>query len=395
MVSEGKGMSETKKSAVLTPPLSIDLSDADYTAPNLIQRVFSLFKNVRPGSDLNKFQLPPLFNLPKSSLQCFGESLYCIGGTDDILSRCNDGKSSIDRFTAVVAWSISTTRPVLFGLAPFNPILGETHHVSNGTLNVLLEQVSHHPPVTALHATDEKRKLEMIWSQQTIPKFYGTSVEAVVQGKRELKLLSHGESYVMNTPKLLIRFIPVPRTDWTGNVTIRCEESGLQAELCYTGKSFLGFGGNNRSVKGRIVDTSTSKTIYEVDGHWDRVVTIKDVMDKHKTKTVIYNGKEALSKLKTPEVKDEQGLWTSESAVVWSEVIQGILNKDWAKAREAKQEIEEKERALAKERKSKGESWVPKYFNLSKSNYSKEEVYECSPKQKWVPPAPIVCNPFL
>ncbi|RZC56990.1 hypothetical protein C5167_015840, partial [Papaver somniferum] len=266
-VTEDKGMSQTKKSAALTPPLSIDTSEADYTAPNLIQRVFSLFKN-----------LSPLFNLPKSSSQCFGESLYCIGGSDDILNRCNEGKSSIDRFTAVVAWSISTTRPVIFGLAPFNPIVRETHHVSNGTLNVLLEQVSHHPPVTALHATDEKRKLEMIWSQQTIPKFYGTLVEAVVQGKRELNLLNHGENYVMNTPKLLIRFIPVPRTDWTGNTTIRCEESALLAELCFTGKSFLGFGGNNRSVKGRIIDTSTSKTIYEVDGHWDRVVTIKDVI---------------------------------------------------------------------------------------------------------------------
>ncbi|KAI3934802.1 hypothetical protein MKW98_026210 [Papaver atlanticum] len=319
-----------------------------------MRRVFSLFKNVRPGSDLTRFQ-----------------------------------------FIAVVAWSISTTRPVIFGLAPFNPILGATHHVSNGTLNVLLEQVSHHPQVTALHATDEKRKLEMIWSQQIIPKFYGTSVEVVVHGKREMKLINHGENYVMNTPKLLIGFIPVPRTDWTGNVTIQCEESGLLAELCFTRKSFLGFGGSNRSVKGRIVDTSTKKTIYEVDGHWDSVVTIQDVMDKHETKAVIYNGKEALSKLKTPEVKDEKGLWTSESAVVWSEVSQSILKKDWAKAGEAKQEIREKERELVKERKSKGEDWVPKYFNISKANYSKEEVYECLPKQKLVPPAPIVCNTFL
>ncbi|KAI3847069.1 hypothetical protein MKW92_041576 [Papaver armeniacum] len=393
MVTEQKVKSETKKSAVLTPPLSIDLSEDDYSAQNLMQRVFSLFKNVRPGSDLTRFQLPPHFNLPKSSLQCFGESLYCTGGSDDLLSRCNDGKSPIERFIAVIAWSISTTRPVIFGLAPFNPILGETHHVSSGTLNVLLEQVSHHPPVTALHATDEKRKLETIWSQQTLPKFYGTSVEAVVHGKRELKLINHGENYVMNTPKLLIGLIPVPRTDWTGNVTIHCEESGLLAELCFTGKSFLGFGGSNRSVKGKIVGTSTSKTIYEVDGHWDSVVTIQDVTDK--TKTVIYNGKETLSKLKTPEVKDEKGLWTSESAVVWSEVSQSILNKDWAKAGEAKQEIREKQRELVKERKSKGEDWVPKYFNLSKANYSEEEVYECLPKLKLVPPAPIVCNTFL
>jgi len=84
-------------------------------------------------------QLPPLFNLPKSQLQCYGESVYCTGS--DLLSKCNNGDSPIERFISVVAWSISTTRPVTFGVAPYNPVLGETHHVSKGNLNVLLEQV--------------------------------------------------------------------------------------------------------------------------------------------------------------------------------------------------------------------------------------------------------------
>ena len=86
-----------------------------------------------------KVQLPPLFNIPKSHLQCFGESVYCVAS--DIMSRCNSGESPLDRFIAVVTWSISTVRPVIFGVAPYNPILGETHHVSRGNLNVLLEQV--------------------------------------------------------------------------------------------------------------------------------------------------------------------------------------------------------------------------------------------------------------
>ncbi|PNX56971.1 oxysterol-binding protein-related protein 4B-like, partial [Trifolium pratense] len=59
----------------------------------------------------------------------------------------------------------------MFGLAPYNPILGETHHVSKGNLNVLLEQVSHHPAVSALHATDEKENIEIIWCQYPFAKF--------------------------------------------------------------------------------------------------------------------------------------------------------------------------------------------------------------------------------
>lgn len=86
------------------------------------------------------FQLPATFNLPKSQLQLYGEIVYCDG--DDYLSRCGKGKDSLERFTAVVAWSISTTRPPIFGFAPYNPVLGETHHVSRGSLHVLLEQAT-------------------------------------------------------------------------------------------------------------------------------------------------------------------------------------------------------------------------------------------------------------
>ncbi|KAG0481887.1 hypothetical protein HPP92_009971 [Vanilla planifolia] len=145
---------ETTKEATLTPPFSLENGLlAEHRPPNLLHRIFSLFSNVRPGADLTNFELPPLFNMPKSQLQCYGETVYCIG--EDLLTRCARGKSSLERFIAVVAWNISTTRPVIFGWAPFNPVLGETHHVSRGNLNVLLEQVSHHPPVSALHATDE------------------------------------------------------------------------------------------------------------------------------------------------------------------------------------------------------------------------------------------------
>ncbi|RZS23780.1 hypothetical protein BHM03_00056813, partial [Ensete ventricosum] len=131
--------------------------------------------------------LPPLFNMPKSQLQCYGEAVYCIG--EDYLNKCAKGKSSLERFASVVAWSISTTRPALFGQAPFNPILGETHHVSRGSLNVLLEQVmtltlhalfssfvSHHPPVSALHATDAKDNVELIWCHKPVPRFHGMSL---------------------------------------------------------------------------------------------------------------------------------------------------------------------------------------------------------------------------
>ena len=80
-------------------------------------------------------------------------------------------------------------------------------------------------------------------------------------------------------------------------------------------------------------------------------------------------------------------MWASESSVVWAEVSQNILSKCWNKAREAKTAVEEKERELVRERKTKGETWVPKHFTVS---HSKESGWNCFPNQKLVPPAPIV-----
>ncbi|XP_057980816.1 oxysterol-binding protein-related protein 4C-like [Malania oleifera] len=372
-----------KSVVVLTPPLSLDEESAGhYRVPNLLQRILSLFSNVRPGSELTRFQLPPLFNIPKSQLQCYGESVYSVG--DDILTRCFNGNSSLERFASVVAWSISALRPLIFGVAPYNPILGETHHVSRGSLNVLLEQVSHHPPVTALHATDEENNVEIICCQHPVSKFHGASIETEVIGKRQLKLLNLGENYVMNSPKLLVRLLPVPCVDWVGTVRIRCEETSLQAELCYRG-SFLGRRGNQRSVKGKIFESSSSNTIFEIDGHWDRIVTMKRVSDGELK--VLHNAKEVISGLKTPTVKDPEGVWPSESVVVWGEVNRGILSKDWEKAREAKKAIEERERKLLRERESNGETWAPKHFTVS---HIEKGGWDCSPIQNSVPPAPIV-----
>lgn len=63
------------------------------------------------------------------------------------------------------------------------------------------------------------------------------------------------------------------------------------------------------------------------------------------------------------------------------------MNKDWEKAREEKQVVEERERELVRERESKDENWIPKHFVVS---YNKEVGWNCSPIQKCVSAAPII-----
>ncbi|TVU05054.1 hypothetical protein EJB05_48202, partial [Eragrostis curvula] len=414
--------SEATCTAVLTPPLSLEGGLAAELRPaNLVQRVLSLFGNVRPGSDLSHLQLPATFNLPKSQLQLYGEAVYCAG--EDLLSRCARGKDSLERLASVVAWSISTTRPPIFGFAPYNPVLGETHHVSAGSFNVLLEQVSHRPPVSALHATDEGGNVELVWCQHPVPKFYGThatfkmnppnfikrfnlettelqspenlcnfpfpegtSIEATVKGKRQVKLPKFNETYEVDCPNLLIRLLPAPSVEWSGAVRVVCKSTGLEAELSYCrSRSFLGIGGDPRCVKGRILRSASGDALCEIEGHWDRTVSLKDV--KTGKVSVLYDAQRAIADLRTPVVQDQKGLSPSESAVVWGEVSEAILNKDWEKARQAKRQVEDTARRLAKERNERGEVWMPKHFSLSQD---KNGEWECCPLVESVPAAPVV-----
>lgn len=98
----------------------------------------------------------------------------------------------------------------------------------------------------------------------------GTSVEVVFHGKRQLKLQSVGETYEMDSPNAQIKFIPIPWSHWVGNVKVVCKESGLVANLTFGKHGFLGLGGDHRSVRGKIIESSSLNTIYQIDGHWDR-----------------------------------------------------------------------------------------------------------------------------
>lgn len=126
----------------------------------------------------------------------------------------------------------------------------------------------------------------------------------------------------MNTPKLLIRFFPVPGVDWVGNVRITCQETGLGAELCYQAPSLIGR--NRRSIKGKIIDLSSSKTLYEVDGHWDNTVTVKDV--RNGKQKVIYNATEIISGLKTPQVKDTKVIETLPPYLYAQDCLWGLFD---------------------------------------------------------------------
>ncbi|CAM6109955.1 unnamed protein product [Calypogeia fissa] len=368
-----------QSSIIISPPIALDRNEIYNTGLEAKQKglVYQVLDILKTTSDLASFQVPVPINLPKSQLQCYGEQVFC--SKQDLLGPCADGQTPLDRFVAVVRWHISLVRPVPFAKAPYNPILGETHHVTAGDLNLITEQVSHHPPVSALYATNSKRKIEILQWNFSQPKFYGNSVSVGVGGRRTLTLLVHGEIYETTSPALTFRFWPGVVSEWTGDTMVKCAQTGLEAVVSFKSKSYFSTKGNQ--VSGKIFRTSSQQNLYTLSGSWDESVMLEGKGGK---KSVLYNGKVNLTNIKTAVVENPRALSPTESVVVWSQVTKGVWNQDWEAARAAKTSVEETQRALRKQREKAGETWKPKYFNKLADG-----GWEWALKDKPVPPAPI------
>lgn len=57
---------------------------------------------------------------------------------------------------------------------------------------------------------------------------------------------------------------------------VRCSELGLWADIEFKTKGY--FGGTYNAIGGHIKETSSDKILYEISGHWNRKMYIKDVL---------------------------------------------------------------------------------------------------------------------
>ena len=62
---------------------------------------------------------------------------------------------------------------------PFNPLLGETFEFENDNMEFISEQVSHHPPITAVHCKGKNAKWKLWNNQKTNTKFAGKSLDFI------------------------------------------------------------------------------------------------------------------------------------------------------------------------------------------------------------------------
>jgi oxysterol-binding protein 1 len=213
--------------------------------------------------------LPVSFNEPTSMLFRAGEDMEYA----DLLSLAAERTDSLERMLFVAAFTASEFASTIGRVAkPFNPLLGETFEYvrPDKGYRFFTEQVSHHPPIGAVHA--ESPKWSYYGESNVRSKFYGKSFDIAHLGTWcvEIRPTSGGKPdfYSWRKPNSQVVGIITgnPVVDNYGLVEIKNWTTG---EVCHLDFKQRGWKASSAyQIAGKIVDAN-GQTRVSIGGRWN------------------------------------------------------------------------------------------------------------------------------
>ncbi|KAK8000736.1 KES1 [Apiospora arundinis] len=264
---------------------------------------------------------------------------------------------------------------------PLNAFLGElflgafVDDAEDGsTTQLISEQVSHHPPVTACVLYNRARGISSSGyvAQQTI---FSVSRGVVVKqvGHAIIRDEVHGESHLMTLPTMVVKnlMLGAPYPELTGTCYL-VSSSGFRSTVVFEGKrtSLVGRSVSPRNgVRATLVNLREGdRPLFEVAGQWNGALTVKDLQ----TQSVVeefHVDKVGRCELQTKPIS-QQSPWESQRA--WFDVANGIREGNLQKVSAAKTDIEEGQRAIRRAEKSADVEWPRMFFR----NTDHDDEYE-------------------
>ncbi|CAG8586977.1 974_t:CDS:10 [Ambispora gerdemannii] len=313
--------------------------------------------------------------LGKFDLQNLGDG-FIIEGSNDRVSTLEYGQywadypeffadianqtEEINRTIAVLRWYVST----LYGSfrsrqdkekiekKPFNPILGEQFLArwedrnNFGETVLFSEQVSHHPPVSAIYLENVKAGVS---ANATAAR-----IDVIQVGHIIVRMRDHNDKYLITLPSLQILGLwrGAPYVELSGTSYIQSQNYNITIE--FTGKGWVS--GSKNSFKAQIFRSSSLKTpLFTASGSWAGKSTIENHNTKEKKPFFdIESYKRA-----NPIVSLEEEQNDLESRKLWKYVAKAINEGDFSTASKLKGEIEQRQRDKVK----RGEETVLQYFD--------------------------------
>jgi hypothetical protein len=247
---------------------------------------------------------------------------------------------------------------------PLNPVLGELFYGhwldknGRGLTTLVVEQVSHHPPITAYYISNESRKISLQGHSAQKTSFSGGNIIVKQVGHATLTItLPDGqkETYLITLPRLAIEGL------WYGSPYIELSDSsyiqsssGWLSTIKYQGKGY--FSGKSHTFKATLtppIGAGSGTQASSFEGQWN--TTSKDARTGAPF-TDVTGPKEEV----TVKPVEEQGEW--ESRALWNKVSKGIREGDFDTAAREKSRIENEQRQRRRDEAAASTSWQLKHF---------------------------------
>ena len=299
-----------------------------------------------------------------------------------------DGATPEGRILRVVRSIISDLDVPRHLQKPFNPILGETARhelqlVGGCKVKSVIEQVSHHPPITAFHCDGDGDWVIRGYFQPR-PRLLGVhAVEVEMLGRRmwEVGPRDRLEIYESDYCGFVWKFLPRMKTKIAPQTWfVECKQTMLRAEVTH---------GSRRSMKGRVFNVlKPSETLFAIDGAYDSRVFVKEPST---TKIhVLYDAEEAAA---AEEVEADVAFQLpgdeKSSERVWGSVIDAMNRGAWDEAQAEKRRVENAERKERRRRKDAGEGpWRPRFFEDVDGDWVLRRLGDNADEPRGAPPRP-------
>lgn len=228
------------------------------------------------------------------------------------------------------------------------------------TTRLISEQVSHHPPVTAMAIIDDEHGIRADGYARVEMTFNG-NVDIRQIGHAILHIDEYDEDYLIPLPDIKVRGFLSGRLypEVLGTYTM-VSSSGYVSEMSFSGAGVLRGKRNSFRAKMYRKDDPKKTPIYEVDGVWSGSWTVKD----SRTGEILerYNV-DAVENRPAPmniDPIDKQDPWESRRA--WAGVIAAIKRGDLHDTIAEKSKLERAQRQMRAMEKKTGQTWEPLLF---------------------------------
>jgi len=218
--------------------------------------------------------LPSWMYEPLSSLQRQAEMFEYA----DILTKASKCSDPLERMALVGSFAVSSYAGTKRTRPTFNPILGETFEYIDARTSTKFfsEQVSHHPPISALHVEGDG----FVFVQNSCPTttFLGNAIDIVTHGNSHIYFPGVNEHihYLNPTTRANNIIIGTRWMEHYGCLNFRNISTGSTCVIEF--KKAGVFQGPQYNVTGYVADKSGTKCI-KIVGKWDEYVTLEWLED--------------------------------------------------------------------------------------------------------------------